>query len=142
MIVSFRVDFPVDITRQFLSKTMSTVLLVEDSPTQQEMIAGILQSRGLKVFRANDGLEALEKIKASSPDLVLLDIIMPKMNGYEVCRHIKSNPKTRGIPVIMCSSKSEEFDRYWGIKQGADAYISKPFHPRELLGTIKQLLLR
>lgn len=121
---------------------MSTVLLVEDSPTQQEMIARILQSRGLNVSLANDGLEALEKIKASSPDLVVLDIIMPKMNGYEVCRHIKSNPKTQKIPVIMCSSKSEEFDRYWGIKQGADAYISKPFHPRELLGTIKQLLLR
>ncbi|KOR35953.1 MULTISPECIES: response regulator transcription factor [Planktothricoides] len=121
---------------------MSTVLLVEDSPTQQEMIAGILQSRGLKVSLANDGVEALEKIKASSPDLVVLDIIMPKMNGYEVCRHIKSNPKTQKIPVIMCSSKSEEFDRYWGMKQGADAYICKPFHPKELLGTIKQFLLK
>jgi twitching motility two-component system response regulator PilH len=121
---------------------MTTVLLVEDSLTQQEMIARILQSRGLKVFLANDGVEALEKIKANCPDLVVLDIIMPKMNGYEVCRHIKSNPKTQNIPVIMCSSKSEEFDRYWGMKQGADAYICKPFHPKELLGTIKQFLLK
>lgn len=121
---------------------MNTVLLVEDSPTQQEMIAGILQSKGLNVALANDGVEALEKIQANSPDLVVLDIIMPRMNGYEVCRHIKSNPKTKNIPVIMCSSKSEEFDRYWGMKQGADAYISKPFHPKELLGTVKRFLLK
>jgi twitching motility two-component system response regulator PilH len=121
---------------------MTTVLLVEDSLTQQEMIAEILQKKGLKVSLANDGVEALEKIQANCPDLVVLDIIMPKMNGYEVCRHIKSNPKTQSIPVIMCSSKSEEFDRYWGMKQGADAYICKPFHPKELLGTIKQFLLK
>ena len=121
--------------------TNNTVLLVEDSLTQQEMIADILERKGLKVDLAKDGLEALDKIKANCPDLVVLDIIMPKMNGYEVCRNIKSDPKTKDIPVIMCSSKSEEFDRYWGMKQGADAYISKPFHPKELLGTVKQFLL-
>lgn len=121
--------------------TNNTVLLVEDSLTQQEMIANILERKGLKVYLAKDGVEALQQIKANSPDLVVLDIIMPKMNGYEVCRNIKSDPKTKDIPVIMCSSKSEEFDRYWGMKQGADAYISKPFHPKELLGTVKQFLL-
>ena len=120
--------------------TNNTVLLVEDSVTQQEMIAGILKNKGLKVYLAKDGLEALQQIKANCPDLVVLDIIMPKMNGYEVCRNIKSDPQTKDIPVIMCSSKSEEFDRYWGMKQGADAYISKPFHPKELLGTVKQFL--
>ena len=76
----------------------------------------------------------------SSPDLVILDIVMPRMNGYQVCRRLKSDPRTKDIPVIFCSSKSEEIDRYWGIKQGADAYVFKPFQPVELIGTIKQLL--
>ena len=85
-------------------------------------------------------MEALEKVQLSCPDLVLLDVVMPKMNGYEVCRRLKTDPKTQNVPVVMCSSKGEEFDRYWGMKQGADAYIVKPFQPRELLGTVKQLL--
>jgi twitching motility two-component system response regulator PilH len=62
------------------------------------------------------------------------------MNGYELCRRLKSDPKTQNVPVVMCSSKGEEFDRYWGMKQGADAYIAKPFQSIELLGTVKQLL--
>jgi twitching motility two-component system response regulator PilH len=74
------------------------------------------------------------------PDLIVLDIVMPEMNGYDFCRRVKSDPKTKDLPVIMCSSKSEEFDHYWGLKQGADAYLNKPFEPSELLSTIKQLL--
>jgi len=62
------------------------------------------------------------------------------MNGYELCRWIKADPTTQGIPVLMCSSKSEEFDRYWGMKQGADAYMTKPFHPQDLVRAVKQLL--
>lgn len=119
---------------------MSTVLVVEDSVTQREMITDLLKGSGLDVTIASDGVEALEKIEGHSPDLVVLDIVMPRMNGYEVCRQIKANPKTQNIPVVMCSSKGEEFDRYWGMKQGADAYIAKPFQPTELVGTVKQLL--
>lgn len=121
---------------------MSTVLLVEDSATQREMISGFLKQKGLKVTVANDGVEALEKVEVNRPDLVLLDIVMPRMNGYECCRRLKSNPKTNKIPVVMCSSKSEQLDRYWGLKQGADAYLAKPFHPGELLRTLKQFLKR
>jgi twitching motility two-component system response regulator PilH len=119
---------------------MSTVLVVEDSVTQRAMITDLLKGSGLNVTIASDGVEALEKIEGHSPDLVVLDIVMPRMNGYEVCRQIKANPKTQNIPVVMCSSKGEEFDRYWGMKQGADAYIAKPFQPTELVGTVKQLL--
>lgn len=119
---------------------MSTVLVVEDSMTQRAMITDLLKGSGLNVTIASDGVEALEKIQGHSPDLVVLDIVMPRMNGYEVCRQIKANPKTQNIPVVMCSSKGEEFDRYWGMKQGADAYIAKPFQPTELVGTVKQLL--
>jgi twitching motility two-component system response regulator PilH len=119
---------------------MSTVLVVEDSVTQREMIIDLLKGSGLTVTVATDGLEALECIEGEPPDLVVLDIVMPRMNGYEVCRRLKSDPKTQRVPIVMCSSKGEEFDRYWGMKQGADAYISKPFQPRELVGTVKHLL--
>lgn len=119
---------------------MSTVLVVEDSVTQREMISNLLKGSGLTVTVASDGVEALERIQDNCPDLVVLDIVMPRMNGYEVCRRLKSDPKTQNVPVVMCSSKGEEFDRYWGMKQGADAYIAKPFQPTELVGTVKQLL--
>ena len=121
---------------------MSTVLIVEDSATQRQMISDLLKESGLNasVISVGDGVEALEQIKTQPPDIVVLDIVMPRMNGYEVCRQIKTDPKTQDVPVIMCSSKGEEFDKYWGMKQGADAYIAKPFEPIELIGTIKQLL--
>ncbi len=121
---------------------MSMVLVVEDSLPQREMITDLLRGSGLEVTSAGDGLEALEHIQASGhpPDLVVLDIVMPRMNGYEFCRRLKADPSTQNVPVVMCSSKGEEFDRYWGMKQGADAYIAKPFQPTELVGTVKQLL--
>ncbi len=123
-----------------LQQIMSTVLLVEDSQTTREVIAGLLMKQGLKVECAKNGEEALNLLKKITPDIVVLDIILPKMNGYEVCRSIKSEAKTKDVPVIICSSKKEEFDRYWGMKQGADAYIAKPFQGSELIATIKQLL--
>lgn len=121
---------------------MSTVLVVEDSVTQRQMISDLLKESGLNasVISVGDGVEALEQIKNQCPDIVVLDIVMPRMNGYEVCRQLKTDPNTENVPVIMCSSKGEEFDKYWGMKQGADAYIAKPFEPTELIGTIKQLL--
>lgn len=140
--VNVNANVNVNVSTQKLGRdySMSTVMVVDDSVTLREMIADLLKGRGLNVTVASDGVEALEQIKANRPDLVVLDIVMPRMNGYEVCRRLKSDPKTQNLPVVMCSSKSEEFDRYWGMKQGADAYIAKPFHPQELVGTIKQLL--
>lgn len=119
---------------------MSNVLVVEDSAPQREMISELLAKSGMSVALATDGVEALEQVKAIQPDIVVLDIVMPRKNGYEVCREIKSDPSTQHVPVIICSSKGEDFDKYWGMKQGADAYIVKPFQPKELIGTIKQLL--
>ncbi|GET41518.1 response regulator transcription factor [Microseira wollei] len=118
---------------------MSKVLVVDDSPMQREMISRVLKNVGINVTVASDGLEALEQIQQNCPDLVVLDIVMPRMNGYEVCRWLRSN-LGENLPVVMCSSKREEFDRYWGIKQGADAYIAKPFRPQDLVVTVKQLL--
>lgn len=119
---------------------MRKVLVVEDSVTQRQMISELLKNSGLTVTVASNGVEALEKLQHYTPDIVVLDIVMPQMNGYEVCRRIKADKKTEHIPVVMCSSKGEEFDRYWGLKQGAAAYIAKPFQPTELIGTVKQLL--
>jgi twitching motility two-component system response regulator PilH len=119
---------------------MSTVLVVEDSIPQREMIIELLRAIGLSVTVASDGMEALEQIQNQRPDMVVLDIVMPRLNGYELCRRIKADPSTQNVPVVMCSTKGEEFDRYWGMKQGADAYIAKPFQPTELMGTVKQLL--
>ncbi len=106
----------------------------------REMISGLLDKSGLTISVAKDGQEAKEKIVADPPDLVVLDVVMPNMNGYELCRWVKSTESTQHVLVILCSSKSEEFDRYWGIKQGADAYVIKPFRPGELLSTVQTLL--
>lgn len=123
---------------------MSHILVVDDSPSQREMISSLLKSSGIVVTEASNGEEALEALLNPSnenlPDLVITDIVMPRMNGYEFCRKLKNTPATEHIPVLMCTSKGEEFDRYWGMKQGADAYIAKPFKPNELNKTVKQLL--
>jgi len=119
---------------------MRSVLVVDDSPMLREMISGLLRKSGWSVSEAGDGFIAKQQIAANPPDLVVLDVVMPNMNGYELCRWIKNNDATKGILVVLCSSKGEEFDRYWGIKQGADAYVIKPFQPGELLNTVKTLL--
>ena len=133
--------YPFDITPEFLYKTMTTVLLVEDSLTQQEMIAEILQKRGLKVSLANDGVEALEKIQANCPDLVVLDIIMPKMNGLDMCAKYRSSYGYK-TPVIMLTALGTTDDIVKGLKAGADDYLVKPFSFTELEARIEALLRR
>lgn len=119
---------------------MSTVLIVDDSQTLRHMLSELLRDQGIEVMEATNGVEAQEKIQQRLPDLVITDLIMPQMNGYELCRWIKNEAKTKDLPVLVCTTKSEDFDRYWGMKQGADAYITKPFHPPELLQTVRRLL--
>ncbi|QYO67566.1 PleD family two-component system response regulator [Leptolyngbya sp. 7M] len=119
---------------------MSTVLVVDDSQTVRQMLSELLKQGGLTVVEAANGLEAKVKIQTKAPDLVITDLVMPEMNGYELCRWIKNDPVAQNIPILICSTKDQEFDRYWGMKQGADAYITKPFQPGEMLKTVKQLL--
>jgi twitching motility two-component system response regulator PilH len=104
------------------------------------MITKILQENGMSVRAATDGIEALDLIKQNCPEILVLDVVMPRMNGYELCRKLRSDPQTQNIKVVMCSTKGEDFDKYWGMRQGADAYIAKPFQPDDLITTIKQLL--
>ena len=119
---------------------MSIVLVVEDSRSQRECISNQLSWSGLQVIQACDGIEALDQIQTNCPDVVVLDIIMPRMDGYGVCCLLKANPKTQNVPVVFLTGKAHQLDIYWCIKQ-AEAYITKPWQPRELLDTIRRVLL-
>lgn len=112
------------------------VLVVDDSPTDRQFVTTLLQKQGYQVTTAVDGVDALEKIAAERPPLIVLDIILPKMNGYQVLRQLKAEPQTRDIKVILVSSKSQESDRFWGLKQGADDYIAKPYLDETLLAAV------
>jgi twitching motility two-component system response regulator PilH len=113
---------------------------VEDSPSYLRQISGILEDRNYQVITAMDGDEALEKAVEEKPDLILLDIILPKKNGFQVCRLLKTSPDTENIKIIMLTSKTQDSDRFWGLKQGADEYMTKPFSEGALLDNIGKLL--
>jgi twitching motility two-component system response regulator PilH len=115
-----------------------TVLVVEDFPAHRKLMESALEGHGYQILIAEDGEQALEQVRRHQPDVVLLDVVLPKKNGYQVCRQIKSAENTRRIRVVMISSKTQDADRYWGLKQGADAYITKPFAPEQLRAAIEQ----
>jgi twitching motility two-component system response regulator PilH len=119
---------------------MTTVMIVDDSPTIRAMLASLLKQNGLEVVEAEDGLVAKQMMKERRPDLVITDIVMPNMNGYELCRWVKNELPGGSAPVILCSTKSEAFDKHWGMKQGGDAYIIKPYNPNEMMKTVRALL--
>ena len=123
-----------------IAMSQKTILVVEDSPTELLAVTNVLEDRGYHFTVATDGEEALQKATQQKPDLVLLDILLPKKNGFQVCRTLKSSPETNGIKIIVLSSKNQESDRYWGLKQGADLYLTKPFRKEELLKAISQMI--
>ncbi len=118
-------------------------MVVDDSSTIREVMAEQLRSGGFDVIEASDGVEAVNKIKALKddvPQIIVTDVVMPNMNGYEFCRWVKNNPATKNVPVIMCSTKGEAFDEHWARKNGASAYIRKPYEAVQLLNTVNELL--
>jgi twitching motility two-component system response regulator PilH len=117
-----------------------TILVVDDSPTELRLITGTLQGKGYNIITAADGDQALERAEKEKPRLVLLDIVMPKKNGFQVCRQLKSNALTKDIKVILISSKNQETDKLWGMKQGADDYMTKPFKDDDLLASVAKLM--
>lgn len=119
---------------------MSTVLVVDDSMTEMQVITSCLQRGGLSVQTATSSEEAIVKISSQRPDVIILDVVLPGRSGFELCRDLKSEAGTSTIPVVMCSTKGSEMDKFWGMKQGADAYITKPIDQEKLLQTVKQLL--
>jgi len=117
-----------------------TILVVDDSPTALKITSDALAEQGFRVLSASDGEEALEIANRLHPDLIVLDIILPKKNGFQVCRQLKTESATEDMKILMLSSKNQASDRFWGQKQGADAYITKPFEDEELIAAIKNLL--
>jgi chemotaxis family two-component system response regulator PixH len=119
---------------------MGYTLVVDDSATERAIIADCLQGVGIDVFVALSGEEALAKIQQDSPDLIVLDVVLPGRSGFEICRELKSSAHTNKIPIILCSIKGTDIDKFWGMKQGADAYLLKPIDLEELIGKIKELI--
>ena len=119
---------------------MKKILLVDDEPQLVEMVKMRLEANNYEVILASDGEEALEKARGEKPDLIILDIMLPKLDGYKVCRMLKFDDKYSSIPVIMFTARSQESEKSMGKEVGADAYIIKPFEPEMLLGKIKELL--
>ncbi len=117
---------------------MSKILIVDDLPTEVQLMRSAIANLGHSTIVATDGDQALEMAKRENPDLVLLDVVLPRMDGFQVCRKIKKDPQTASIPVILVSSKTQESDKFWGLKQGASAYICKPFSPEELADTVRK----
>jgi twitching motility two-component system response regulator PilH len=113
------------------------ILVVDDSATERFFFAELLSKNGYQVVTAENGAEAVTKAKSEKPDLILMDVVMPGQNGFQVTRTISRDPDTAHIPVIICTSKNQETDRYWGMKQGARDYLTKPVDPKDLLTKIR-----
>jgi twitching motility two-component system response regulator PilH len=115
------------------------ILVVDDSPTERYFLTDILVKNGYSVSTAESGDEALLKVKADRPQLILMDVVMPGQNGFQVTRALSRDLAMQDVPVIICTSKGQETDRIWGLRQGARDYIVKPVNPQELLAKIAAL---
>lgn len=116
------------------------VLVVDDHPDAVNILTMILQQGGYSSVSAKDGVEALQKIHEENPDMVLLDVMMPKMDGYEVCRAAKEDPKTRHIPILMLSARTDTASKEKGRELGAVGYLAKPINPSEILNKVKEFI--
>lgn len=118
-----------------------TVLVVEDSKAEQRLIVSLLQHAGCNVALADSAEAALSWLESNGkPDLIVLDIIMPGMSGLDLCRELRKMPALENVPVVFCSSKNQDFDRFWALRQGGNDYITKPFVPNELIDAVQQHL--
>lgn len=121
---------------------MGTALVVDDSKTILEMLTKCLTQDGLTVITATNGADALAHLDTQIPDVIVLDVVLPDRSGFEICRDLKAEKITSDIPIIICSTKDTNMDKYWGKKQGADAYLTKPIDQTELSKTVRQLIGR
>ncbi len=118
---------------------VKSILVVDDSPTERHVLVELLTKNGYKVITAENGEEGVEKAKKELPDLILMDVVMPGLNGYQATRTLTRDDATKHIPVIVCTSKGQETDRIWGLRQGALDYIVKPINGEDLLSKIAAL---
>ena len=117
-----------------------TILVVDDSPSEMQFILKTLSGKGYRFFAATDGEQALEQVSRYAPDLIVLDIVLPKKNGFQVCRQIRNSDPPVKTKIIMVSSKNQASDRFWGLKQGADEYLTKPLKPADLVAAVEKNL--
>ena len=120
--------------------TKIKVMVVDDNPMDLKLVSRPFLSKGYDLITATDGEDALKMAKSEHPDLIVLDVVMPQVNGFEVCRQIKSSTKLHDIKIILLSGKNQKSDIFWGEKQGADGYLTKPFTEEDLLKKASQLL--
>jgi two-component system, chemotaxis family, response regulator PixH len=120
---------------------MPTVLVVEDTFSEMELICSYLREGGYNVITTSDAKDALAKAEQQKPDVVVTDVVMPGMSGLELCRSLKKNPATQKLPIIVCTSKNQDLDRMWAMKQGADAYVTKPFNKEDLIKAVKSVAM-
>lgn len=118
------------------------ILVVDDSPTALRITSELLSESGFDVITASDGEEALEVADRDHPNLIVLDIILPRKNGFQVCRKLRSQANTEGVGIVMLSSKNQDHDRQWAERQGADGYLTKPYNADELLRCINSVLTK
>jgi len=118
------------------------ILVVDDEPEAVELVEFNLKQAGYTVTTAADGAEALKKARAQIPDLIVLDVMLPEMDGFEICKTLRLDPSTAKVPILMLTAKAAEIDRVLGLELGADDYLTKPFSPRELLLRIKKIIAR
>lgn len=118
---------------------IKTILVVDDSPTERYFLTDLLRKNGFEVVAAETGEDGVAKAKQEKPDLILMDVVMPGLNGFQATRMLARDPATKAIPVIMCTTKNQETDRVWGLRQGAIDYLVKPIAAAELLAKIQSL---
>jgi twitching motility two-component system response regulator PilH len=120
--------------------TMTQIMIVDDSPTDAHLLERLLQKNGYQTLRADTGDEGIEVARRMKPDLILMDVVMPGLNGFQATRELSSNPETSSIPVIIVTRKSQQVDRVWGMRQGARNYVTKPVKESDLLTLIHETL--
>lgn len=115
------------------------IMVVDDSPTERAYMEGVLKKRGFEVVLVDSGESAIERSKSDQPDLILMDVVMPGLNGFQATRAITREETTKHIPVIICTTKDQETDKIWGLRQGAKDYVTKPLNEADLIEKIKAL---
>ena len=125
-----------------MSMNKGRILVVDDEDSIRELIVFNLEQQGFKAVEAADGIEAMNRIKEEKPDLIILDLMLPKMDGLEVCQKVRHSREYSSIPIIMLTARGEEVDKIVGLEMGADDYVTKPFSPRELMARVKAILRR
>ncbi len=143
LLTSFLLSYTFCAKVVFKRRLMGTrILIVDDDLESLKLIGMFLQSKGYQIIAAQSGAQAFDKAVNETPDLVILDVMMPRMDGYEVCRRLRVEPRTVSIPILMLTAKTQVVDKVVGFEAGADEYLTKPIHPAELLDRVEALLAR